>query len=313
MKRRISFLYARLHSAYSWGGLYWLILYSYRLVVHRAYKQRAIERLYRQVVLEHLTKHYLPIIEKYKRMPHELPPPLTKDSKIWVCWFQGEENMPPVVKQCYKLLLQNSNEHEVILLTHENIGDYVEIPKDIYDKVHSGKMLPAHFSDILRMCLLAKYGGLWVDSTYWITKPIDIDGNSFYSLKQVDNEEIHVCKALWACNCLGSSRNYYIFEFVRDCLLDFYLGNSSMKEYFLFDYIFLIAYNSFPDFKVVIDNMPYRSPDILKVQYSLFEPYDKEAMERIIQDNIMLKLTYRIDETKKPKSCYTNYDYFMSL
>ena len=36
-------------------------------------------------------------------------------------------------------------------------------------------------------------------------------------------------------------------------------------------------------------------------------------MESILKDNIMLKLTYKIDESKKPTSYYTIYDYFMSL
>lgn len=313
MIHRFQFLYAKLHSVYSWGGLFWLLRYSYRLIRSGAYKQRSIEKHYRQMVLEYLTKKYLPIIEKYKREPHELPKPLTKDNYIWVCWFQGEDKMPPIVRQCYKILLQNSDGRKVVLLTHENIREYVDIPQCIYDKVNARKMLLAHLSDILRMCLLAKHGGLWIDATYWITKPIDIDGYRFYSLKQEDKEEIHISRSLWACNCLGGSAHYYVFEFVRDCLVDFYTGNSTMKEYFLFDYFFLIAYNNFPDFKTIIDDMPYRSPDILKVQYSIFEPYKKEMMESILKDNIMLKLTYKIDESKKPTSYYTIYDYFMSL
>lgn len=313
MMYRFHFLFGKLSSTYSWGGVYWLMLYVIRLIIHTAYKQHAIEMHYREVVLEYLTKYYSPIIEEYKKKPHEVPQPISRDNVIWVCWFQGEENMPPLVKQCYKLLLQNSNGHEVILLTSENIRKFVEIPKDIYEKVGSGKMLLAHFSDILRMCLLSKYGGLWVDATYWITKPIDIDGCPFYTLKQEDKEAIHISRTLWSCNCIGTGSNYYVFEFVRDCLLTFYLGNSSMKEYFLFDYIFWIAYNSFPDFKDIIDSIPYRSPDILKVQYSMFKPYNKEVMGCILKDNVMLKLTYKLDETKKPTSCFTNYDYFMSL
>lgn len=313
MTHRFHFLFCKLSSTYSWGGVYWLMLYTFRLIIHMAYKQHTIEMFYRQLVLEYFTKYYSAIIEEYKRKPHEASQPLSKDNVIWVCWFQGEENMPPLVKQCYKLLLQNSNGHEVVLLTNENIREYVEIPKEIYDKVDSGKMLLAHFSDILRMCLLAKYGGLWVDATYWITRPIEIDGNPFYTLKQDDKEAIHISRGQWACNCIGAGSNYYVFAFVRDCLLAFYLDNSPMKEYFLFDYIFLIAYNSFSDFRDIIDSMPYRSPDILKVQYSIFEPYKKEVMGRILKDNVMLKLTYRIDEALKPASCFTNYDYFMSL
>ena len=40
--------------------------------------------------------------------------------KIWICWFQGMENAPEIVKKCYKSVVENNPDKEVIVLTTEN-------------------------------------------------------------------------------------------------------------------------------------------------------------------------------------------------
>ena len=40
-----------------------------------------------------------------------------------------------------------------------------------------------HFSDIIRMALLSKYGGYWIDSTYLVTSPLTKVNTSFFTLK----------------------------------------------------------------------------------------------------------------------------------
>lgn len=77
---------------------------------------------------------------------------------IWVCWFQGEENMPELVRMCYKNL-QNKiarSEINLILLTYQNIEQYVEIPNYIKEKYHNGIISNAHYSDILQVKASAK-------------------------------------------------------------------------------------------------------------------------------------------------------------
>lgn len=50
----------------------------------------------------------------------------------------------------------------------KNYKDYVNMPDYIIRKQQSGEIDLTHFSDILRMMLLAQHGGIWMDSTLLI-------------------------------------------------------------------------------------------------------------------------------------------------
>lgn len=52
------------------------------------------------------------------------------------------------------------------------MNNYIKIPDIIQDRVESKKISMAQYSDIIRMCLLAEYGGLWIDSTVLVTQLI---------------------------------------------------------------------------------------------------------------------------------------------
>ena len=76
--------------------------------------------------------------------------------------------MPDIVKACYNAMHRFSDGHPVILITEKNYKDYVNIPDYIIRKQQSGEIDLTHFSDILRMMLLAQHGGIWMDSTLLI-------------------------------------------------------------------------------------------------------------------------------------------------
>lgn len=92
---------------------------------------------------------------KHKVMPimkstnSSLPPVMNDVNVIWVCWLQGIEQAPDIVKKCYKRLTALEN-HRIIVITNDNFEDYVNIPEYILDKYNKGIISPTHFSDILR-------------------------------------------------------------------------------------------------------------------------------------------------------------------
>jgi mannosyltransferase OCH1-like enzyme len=87
------------------------------------------------------------------------------ERKIWMCWMQGLENAPELVRQCYKQIKKNITDREIVLITEENIDEYVSFPSYIQEKYKKGIISHTHFSDLLRIELLCKYGGTWIDST----------------------------------------------------------------------------------------------------------------------------------------------------
>jgi len=84
---------------------------------------------------------------------------------IWFLWLQGINNMPLVVSKCYESWQRHHIGWEVIFLDETNIRDYVDLS--------TTGLTNQAISDILRINILAKHGGVWVDATCFCTKCLD--------------------------------------------------------------------------------------------------------------------------------------------
>ena len=90
--------------------------------------------------------------------------------QIWMCWFQGEEDLMsrgPVLNQVALRAWRALHPHSVTLVTRQNM--YTLLPDFC---MRDDRML-AHSADLLRLMLLAKYGGTWVDMSCIPTMPLD--------------------------------------------------------------------------------------------------------------------------------------------
>lgn len=120
------------------------------------------------VMMEYLDKKYSDWLKTYK--PATLPPAQPElEGKIWLCWWQGLENAPEIVKICVDSIRRNAHGREVIVITDKNYRDYVTFPAHIEQKVRDGIISKTFFSDILRLALLSRYGGMWLDATFYCT------------------------------------------------------------------------------------------------------------------------------------------------
>lgn len=90
--------------------------------------------------------------------------------KVWVYWNNGWGDTPPVVQFCKKSWERYSGDREIVYLTDDNVKHYLDVdsfPTNI-------KKAPVQaYSDYLRISLIEKYGGVWLDATVFLTKPID--------------------------------------------------------------------------------------------------------------------------------------------
>ena len=121
-------------------------------------------------ILEYLKRQLHEVIVKYK---NDAEIGVYEDSTpIWVCWWTGEETAPDLVKQCIHSIKKRAGKHPVIFIDQNSYLSYVSIPKYMLEKVEKGDMGMAHLSDYLRVSLLEKYGGLWLDSTIFCSDTI---------------------------------------------------------------------------------------------------------------------------------------------
>jgi hypothetical protein len=87
---------------------------------------------------------------------------------IWIFWMQGFENAPFVVKICLESWQKYNSNWKVVKLDQENVHEYIS-DFELYRPDRS----VAAMSDVLRINLLNKFGGVWVDATLFCTKPLD--------------------------------------------------------------------------------------------------------------------------------------------
>lgn len=59
-----------------------------------------------------------------------------------------------------------------VLITKDNLNDYIDIPKFIWNRLDTGSMSLTHFSDYVRLSLLCKYGGIWADAACFFSSKI---------------------------------------------------------------------------------------------------------------------------------------------
>ena len=108
------------------------------------------ERLLRkhETVLKYLENRFGDFFESYDYDAPLPPSDPALEGKIWMCWWQGEENAPEIVRACIDSVRRNAGGHEVIVVTEENLSDYAHIPDWVLEKVSAGVMSRTHLSDL---------------------------------------------------------------------------------------------------------------------------------------------------------------------
>ena len=131
---------------------------------------------------DNIKKDFKILVHKYDYL-NKKEKNIPEDSPIWVMWYQGIKFAPPLVQACVSSIIKNRAKHPVYILDKYNLEKYIKLPSFISEKFNNRTFSITHFSDIVRLALLYKYGGYWIDSTYYISAPLTKCDSSFYSLK----------------------------------------------------------------------------------------------------------------------------------
>lgn len=207
---------------------------------------------------------------------------------IWICWLQGEENIPEPCKTCVDNIRKKLPEDaELIFITYENYLSYVDIPQDIVEKHNKGFISPTNYTDIIRHGLLSKYGGAWIDSGIFLTGDIfdkaityDIFTPKFKTDKLED-----ASRGKWVNGIWFSNEGNIIFNYVYDSLIYFWRNHNRAVEYLAADYILWTAYTNLNDAKKLIDSIPYNNQNIRLLNNHLYDVYDSNLYEEIVTIN----------------------------
>lgn len=175
---------------------------------------------------------------------------LDDTSPIYVMWWTGEETMPPVVKLCYKNLCGNAKRHSIVLITKNNI--YTLFPsitrqiKEIESKYNERKVCIQHLSDLIRLLIISKIGGIWIDATVFVTPNWDnnLIGKAFYSGRRTPtfaDSGKSITAGQWTSYFIASVKENPLIEFLYKGLQECYHRNGQISEYYAMDYLFAIG------------------------------------------------------------------------
>ena len=215
---------------------------------------------------------------------------IQETSPIWIFWWQGEETMPSIVKSCYRSVLRNSENHPVILITKQNIKEYVDIPQYIYDKIESKKMTLTHFSDILRENLLFKHGGIWMDATIYMSAP--------FSKKMYEYEYFSIKGAFkeweWTGFFQAAGKGSIFGKAVSHLFNCYWREHNCLISYLLIDCFLAVAQRHSEDIYKMIKKLPCKDYSIFLLNDKYLDKvYNECEMSQLCQKTNLHKLSYK--------------------
>ncbi len=267
-------------------------------MIYYSYEPRVVAALKRQYEL--LMKEKL---AEYERVGCEQ----VRSDVVWFCWLQGLEFAPPVVKACYASLKRNLQGKEIRVIDEKNRLDYIQFPSCIERRYDKGQIPPAMFADLIRLELLIKYGGTWIDATVLCSGPdypreyLDADLFFFQYARPEDKKYAGIS------NWFITSCSYNpLLMTLRDMLYAYWVDFDCVVEYFIFHRFFDMIAEARPE---MVAQMPYAySPNAHVLLRHWEEPFDQEKWDKVTTRVCFHKLAHQVDGVvKEDRGNYYSY------
>jgi tetratricopeptide (TPR) repeat protein len=180
-------------------------------------------------------------------------PPAVQDRSdvIWTYWAQGFDQAPPVVQMCRRRLEAVSS-RPVESLDATTMGKHATLPTDL-DRL---ELSLTHRADLLRLDLLSRYGGTWMDATCFAVEDpgpaLDsLRSNGFFAF---DRQGRTI--ATWL---VSSTPGHHVVSMMREALYAQLRNLGSWPYYFLIQHTFEALVELDPQFRAEWDAMPHVS------------------------------------------------------
>lgn len=252
-----------------------------------------------QLILNYLEKEYDDIFTEFFEVNEttEKRKNINENAPIWICWWQGFDNAPDIVKSCIESTRRNAPMNKVHLITKYNFLDYVAMDEIILNRLRDNKISLAQFSDILRLNLLSKYGGLWLDATIYTFREINpnVFQYPFFTLKSEINSPAgkYVSDNAWTGFCLGASKGHPVMSCLSKVIIQYNKVERPIIDYFLLDYLLKICEERYPKFKNQLDFLPSEKQSIYSLQDKLNCKYNSNFFDLYSENSYFLKLNYK--------------------
>jgi hypothetical protein len=215
---------------------------------------------------------------------------------IWCLWFQGWADAPDLVKACAASWRRHNPDWNLCLLSGATLAASLEeLPRPA---TAAGNLPLEARSDVLRIELLHRFGGIWIDSTVYCLRPLDgwIDQAMPSGFFAFNRPMPDVMLSSWF---LAVERGSYLIDRWHRGVRAYWEGRAERDHYFWFHRLFADAYGSDERFRAIWDATPKLSADaphcFAPYEEQLFKPVN--AFTRLIVETAqtpMLKLTHKL-------------------
>lgn len=253
--------------------------------------------------------YYQGKIEKYSSKPQK---DLGTQKIIWQYWGQGIDagKLPEIIQICFESVDKYKEDYQVIRLTDTTISDYLDLPDFVWTKRNNPQFTRTFFSDLLRLALLAAYGGVWLDATILLTGPFPevYKDAGFFMFQRSDEEKD---KSYWEnvyayyfgwdsafkvrmlSSVIFARRGNMVISTLYDLLLYFWKTEDSLSDYFCFQILFnelMAKHLSEQNCMIVNDCIPHI------LQTKINGRYDRFSFEEVFVLSNVHKMAYLDDE-----------------
>lgn len=259
--------------------------YLYSLIsMHKTY-----EKLCRQY------KKYVKTIEIEKYNEKDM------SDSIWICWLQGMENAPELVKSCFASVKYHCKGKNIVVITSENYKDYTDLPDYIIEKWQGGIISNTMFSDLLRINILLRHGGLWLDATTYLTDklPDYLFSNDLFVYRngQFDMDDINMANWL-----IYAKPNNFLLAKTQALLFRYWKDYDYLRQYFIFHIFFRMVSDEYHE---EYKKIPYYNHiDNHIFSEEIFNPYNPTRFEQIKNITSIHKLSNKLDLTQNREGSY---------
>lgn len=222
--------------------------------------------------------------------------------RIWFCWLQGMADAPELVKACLKSQRRCFGEDNVVVLDDRNYTRWVTLPEYVVEKYRSGIMPAAMFSDLLRLEILLRHGGTWIDSTVLVTGKVTIPQCDLLLFRYLRNNRVEGVSNWFIHACAGNP----LLADVRAMLMAYWKDFDCTVDYYMMHLFLGHAARRYP---AMIAAMPRANSYRALILRDMFQDsFDAAKWDELLRHVSIHKLNYRLagKAEKNPDSYYNH-------
>lgn len=267
----------------------------------------AIEHIQSERAERYLWRRYKDIIMRpLASQAHESQP-----KTIWLCWLQGKEQAPDIVKKCIVSIEHYAPDYTIHLLTAETLFNYVSLPDHIIRRYREGTIPFAHFSDVLRTALIVQHGGIWLDATVLLTGklPEYISQSSLFMYQVSVLQHLPHATSNWL---IAGQKGHPLLQRQLELLYAYWGKERGLRDYFIFHILFYLLVTHNAEAQALFAQMPYvANADVHLMQKRFDYPYTEHLWTDITRNSAVHKLSWKHKTPHTNNQQPTLYDYIV--